>query len=82
MTDGEIHHPEWGPTDDKYSDAQTGELPMSVVLYDGFECPDCGDRVTLVEFDPDPDAPAWHGECCENHYRADPTSVMITKIDT
>lgn len=81
MTDDDMHHPEWTETDDRWSDAESNELPMTAVLYDGFECPDCGEAVHLREFDPDPDGPSWHGECCGNTYGAYPASVEITKSD-
>lgn len=82
MTD-DVHDPDWSETDDKWSDAESEPVSISAVLYDGFECPDCGRGVQLYEFDGDPDSPRWHDTCggCGARYTARPSQVQLTKID-
>lgn len=86
MTDDELHDPDWTESDDRWTDAESEPVSISAVLYDGFRCPECGERVTLYEFDPDPDGPSWHGTCdapdgCGARYSASPSQVTLTKYE-
>lgn len=80
MTD-EPHEIDWSETDDKWTEGESEDEPLSTVLYDGIECADCGEKVTLYDFDPDADGPSWHGECCGYHYWARPSAVDLSYSD-
>lgn len=76
---------EWTETDDNWSIARTGPIPISdVALYGPFHCRNCGNEVQLYNFDPDADGPSWSGSCseCDLHYRASPSYVTVTVSDT
>lgn len=82
MTD-EPHSLDWTDADSRWVEEETDPVDLSTAIYDGFECPDCDELVTLDEFDGDPDAPSWHGEChgCRKYYTATVQKVTISKTD-
>lgn len=53
---------DWEPSDEKYVDMQSSEARFKDVLYH-IDCPNCGGTMQNIEFDSDPDGPAWHYDC-------------------
>lgn len=69
---------EWTETpDDRFSDAEATDVPLSTGLYD-LTCVECGSTPMMV-LEPDADNPTWTGECCDNRYSISVETVRITR---